>query len=159
MIENILVAVEGSLESLMTAKYAICLSKLLNARLTVVYVVDEKTLKDLLKSRIFVEVEAMEYERDLVEQGETFLVRIKALAESKKVQVETQVLRGVVNEEITRKAGDLQACLLVMGEPRHKMSRVDTYYDEGEKILRGVPCPVVIAKNAEMIEKVFKELK
>jgi nucleotide-binding universal stress UspA family protein len=155
---NIVVAVAGTAASLATAKYAIYLAKVLSVRLTGVYVVDEKTLKELLKSRIFVEVEAIQYEQDLREQGELFLARFKKMAESKGVECVTSMLEGVVHEEMIKKVVELGADLLVMGQPKERLSRVDVYYDEGEKILREAPCPVVLVRNTERVEQLFKEI-
>lgn len=155
---RIVVAVAGTVVSLVSAKYAIYIAKLLNVKLTAVYVVDEKTLNELLKSRIFVEVEAMQYEKDLNDQGELFLERLKKLAEVKGVECEVMLLKGVVHEELLKKVKELEADLLVMGQPKERLSRVDTYYDEGEKILKGSPCPVIVVKDPDRVEKLFKEL-
>ncbi len=155
---NIVVAVAGTAASLATAKYAVYLAKVLKVKLTGIYVVDEKTLKELLRSRIFVEVEAIQYERDLREQGELFLARFKKMAENKGVECDTHMLEGVVHEELIRKTVELGADLLVMGQPKERLSRVDAYYDEGEKILREAPCPVVLVRNTERVEQLFKEI-
>jgi nucleotide-binding universal stress UspA family protein len=157
-IKNIIVSVTGVAESLVTVKYAIYLTKLLSARLTALYVVDEKSLRDLLKSRIFIEVEAREYERDLEDQGRYFMERIKKMAESKGIELEGIILRGVVHEEVVNKTRELGADLLVMGDLKEIMSMKEVFYSEGERIFRESPCPVVVAKNPQEIERLYREL-
>ena len=79
-IKNIAVSLAGSVASLITAKYAICLAKELQAKLFLLYVVDEKSLRDLLKTKVFVEIEAREYEEELLLQGKGLIERIRKMA-------------------------------------------------------------------------------
>lgn len=157
-ISNIVVAAGGSAGSLITSKYAICMAKLLQAKLTAIYVVNEKALRDLLHARIFVEVEAQEYERDLREQGTLFLERLKKAAESKGVQCEGLLLNGTIHETVITVTNEIGAELLIMGELKEIVSRTETFYDEGERIFRESPCPVIVVKNPAMVEKLYKEL-
>ena len=158
MIKNIMVSISGSAESLSAAKYAICLAKLFQAKLLVVYVINVKALGELLKSRIFVEAEARSYERDLNEQGRMFLERIRKMAESKGVVCDTLLLSGAISDEVIGKANQQQIDLLVVGEVKELSSRADVFYDEGERIIRKSPCPVVMAKNPAMIDALYKEI-
>jgi len=157
-INNIVVSVTGGEQSIITTKYAIYLAKLLNAKLTAVYVVDKKSLHDLLKSRIFVEIEALEFERELEQQGKHFLERAKKLADTKQIQYEGLLLEGVIHEQVVSKTKALNADLLVMGELKEIISIKETYFDEGERIFREAPCPVVVVKNAQKVEALYKEV-
>lgn len=159
MIKNVLVSVSGSPNSLMAAKYAICLARLMQTKLFVVYVIDSKVLGELLNSRVFVEAEARAYERDLNQQGEVFLARIRKMAESKAVACETSLLQGAVSEEVVNKINEVGADMLVMGEMKELASRSAVFYDEGERIFRKSPCSVVMVKNHAMVETLFKELE
>ena len=158
MIKNILVSVSGSPESLVASKYAICLAKLTQARLFAVYVINSKMLGDLLHSRIFVEAEARAYERDLNEQGEVFLERIKKMAESKAVNCQTFLLNGEVCEEVINKVNENNIDILVMWGMKELTSRSDIFHDEGERIFRKSPCPVVIVRNPAMVDNLYKEI-
>jgi len=158
-IKNIAVSLSGSAASLITAKYAIYLSKQLNAKLYAIYVVDARSLHELLKTRIFVEIEAVEYERDLKDQGINVLERVRKMAEIKKVEYEGLFLKGVVHEEVVNKTRELSADLLVIGELKEVVSRREIFYDEGERIFRESPCPVVVVKNPEEVERLYKELE
>lgn len=158
-IKTMVVSVAGAPGSLITAKYAIYLAKLLGVKLVALYVVNERVLQELLKSRIFVEVEAKAYERDLEQQGRVFLERIQKMAESKSVEFEGLLLRGVVSDEVIHKTKELNADILVMGELKELTSRTDVFYDEGERIFRKSPCPVVVVKNPAGVENLFKEIE
>ncbi len=157
-IRHIAVTIAGGAASIATAKYAIYLAKLLNSQLTVIYVINERILEDLLRSRVFVEVEALEYEREMEEQGVRFIERVKGMAESKGVECYAMLLRGVVHEEVLRATKEAGADLLVMGELKEVSSRKEIFYNEGERIFREAPCPVVIVKNPEEVERLYKEM-
>jgi len=150
--------VAGDYPSLVTAKYAICLGRLCGARLTFIHVVNEKALDDLLKSRIFVEAEAAQYDRELDEQGRRFLERVRRMAETRGVAIETILVRGVVHTEVAAKAAAMNADLLVMGNLRKITSMKEVFYDEGERIFRESPCPVLIVKNPEQVERLYRAL-
>jgi nucleotide-binding universal stress UspA family protein len=157
-LRTIVVSIAGSPGSLVTAKYAIALAKLLSVKLVVLYVVNIKVLQDLLKSRIFVDVEARVYERDLEQQGSAILERIGKMAQDKGVVHEGLLLKGVISDEVLNKTQELHADMLVMGELKEMTSRAEIFYDEGERILRRCPCPVVMVKNPAMVEALYKEI-
>ncbi len=158
MIKNIVVAVAGGAASIVTAKYAIYLAKLLQAKVTAVYVVDEKSLQELLHSRVFVELEAREYEIDLEQEGRYFMDRVRALAENKKVEFEGLVLKGGIHDEVVNKAKEINADLLVMGDLKDVLSWQEVVSNEAERILRESPCPVVVLKNPQEAEMLYREL-
>ena len=155
---NIVVTIAGSATSVVTAKYAIFLAKVLQARLTAIYVINERILEELLRSRVVVGPEALEYEREMEEQSKCFLERIKQMAESKGVEFYGMLLRGVVHEEVVNKTKEIRADLLVMGELKEASSRKEVCYDEGERIFREAQCPTVIVKNPEEVERQYREI-
>jgi Universal stress protein UspA and related nucleotide-binding proteins len=157
-IKNIMVCVAAEGISLSTVKYAIFLAKTFQARLSAMYVVNERLLHELLKSRILVDIEARSYEKDLEEQGRSFLERIKSMSEKKGVDCDVAILKGIVHEEIINQANALNPDILVMGELKEVISLKETFYDEGERIFREAPCPVVVVKNASLVEKLYNEL-
>lgn len=156
--KQIIVPLAGGPASVITAKYAIYLAKLLQIKLIAIYVIDEKAIQDLLKSRVFVEIEAREYEIDIEQQSRLFMQRIKALAENKKVEFESIILKGEVHTEIANKAKELGADLLVMGDLKEVLSWKEALYSEGERIFRESPCPVIIVKNPQEAERLYKEV-
>ena len=158
-IERIVVSVGEGPACINTAKYAIYLAKQLNAKLIGVYVIDEKILNELLKARVFVKVEAEEFERDAEEQGKRFLERIGRMAESKGIEFESFLLRGEVHEEVVKKCSEVKGDLLVMGELKELSSRRELFYDEGERILRESHCPVLVVRNPEIVKKLYREME
>lgn len=157
-LKSIAVCISTPSNSLLPAKYAICLAKILQVKLYAIHVINEKVLTDLLKSRVFVEVEARIYQKELEEQGHMFMERIKKLAESKKVEFEPVILRGDVSTEIVNKTKELGSDMLVMGGLKEVFSVSEVFYDEGERIFRKANCPVVVVRNLEYIEGMFKNI-
>jgi len=156
--KQIIAPLAGGPASIITAKYAIYLAKLLQVKLVAVYVIDENAIQELLKSRVFVEIEAKEYEIDMEQQSRLFMQRIKTLAENKKVEFESLILKGEIHSEIVSKAKELGADLLVMGDLKEVLSWKEALYSEGERIFRESPCPVVIVKNPQEADRLYKEL-
>lgn len=157
-IKNIMVCVAAEGISLITVKYAIALAKIFQARLSAMYVVNERLLHELLKSKVLVDIEARAYENDLEEQGRHFLARIRSMSEKMGVVCDAAILKGIVHEEILKQVNALNPDMLVMGELKEVLSLKETFYDEGERIFREAPCPVVVVKNAFLVEKLYNEL-
>lgn len=156
--KSIIVPLACGPASLFTAKYALYLGKILGVKVVGVYVVDEKSLQDLLKSRVFVEIEAKEYEIDMEEQGRYFLDRVKGLAAQKNVAFEGVILKGVIHEEVVKRAYEISADLLVMGDLKEVLSWQEAFHSEGERIFRESPCPVVVVKNPQEAERLYREI-
>jgi len=157
-IRNILVALAGSGASFITFKYALYISKLLNAKLFAIYVIDEKTLTDLLKANVFVQKEVEEYKKDLENQGNSFLERVKNLSQQKDVDCRAVLLKGSVHDEILNFAEKESIDLIIIGELKELFSRKDIFYQPEERILRDAKCPVIIVKNQDLVERLFKEI-
>ena len=156
-ISHIVVALAGGPKSALPAKYAIGLAKKLKAKITVVHVINEKFIHDLIKARVVVEAEARNYYRDLEDQGWAFMKKIKKLAESKDVSCDMVLLKGVVHEQIVGKVKESGADLLVMGQLKEILSMKEVYIEEGERLFWEAPCPVLVVKNDDMVEALFKE--
>jgi len=139
-------------------RYAVVLARTFQAKMFAFYVTDEKSLRDLLKSRVFVDVEALEYEREIEEQGRHIIERCCAVARAKNVECEGAVRKGVIHREIVRAIKECEADLLVMGELKEPMSVREIFYDEGTMIFYRAPCPVVVVKDQHRVEKLFNAL-
>ena len=158
LIQKILVFVEGNEASILAAKYAICMAKQIGGELHAVYVVDTKVLDDLLKARIFVKMEEMDYERDLEEDGRRYLRYVEDLASDLGLSAQTHLVKGEVHQEVVTKARDLEVDLLVLGELGEVTSRRDVFYDESERIFRESESPVLVVKNREWIEDYYESM-
>lgn len=157
-IKRILVTIAGGEPSIATAKYGICIAKILNSELFIQYVVNEKALEDLLRSKVFVKAESIEYERELEKQGNKYLENIKKLAEAKQVKVKTILSKGIVYEEVVKAVKELDIDILTMGELKEHVSRKDSFYDEGERMFRGAECSVLVVKGIQQAEEAYANL-
>jgi len=157
-IKKILVTIAGAEISILTAKYAICMAKSLGSELYVQYVMNTKALENLLRAKVFVAIEEVEYEKELEEQGSRYLANIKKLAEEKDVDVFTVFSKGIIHDEVVKKANELGIDMLVMGELKEISSRKDSFYDEGERIFREAGCPVLVVKGKDNIEQMYDAL-
>ena len=155
---TILLYIDGSESSITAAQLAIAMAKEYGSSLRVIYVVNENLLGELLKAKIFVQMEKMDYERDLEEDGKRYLNYIVKLADRKGLQIETVLRKGVVHEEVADEAEECLADLLVQGELGEVLSLRDSFYEEGERILRKVKCPVLVVRGRDRIERMFDDL-
>lgn len=158
-IQRLLLYVDGSEECITAAQYGIALARKTGAEVRAVYVVNISLLEELVKARIFIKVEEMDYQQDLEQDGKRYLHYIKEMAESKGVTVQTELLKGIVNKEVIKKIEEWNTDLLVMGELEEVHSRTDTYHDEAELIARKAKCSVLIVKNAAAVERMFESLE
>jgi nucleotide-binding universal stress UspA family protein len=147
-IQKIILCVDASEKALDAARYAVALAKAYGAKLHAVYVVNERLLEELVSAKVFVQDEEMDLERDLEEDGRRYLGAVERLAGEKDVSIGTELLKGVVHREIVDKATQMGASLIIIGEIEEPMSRRDSFYDEGEMILRMAKCPVLTVKGS-----------
>jgi nucleotide-binding universal stress UspA family protein len=156
--EKILLYVDGSEEAIVAAQQAVCLAKHLGCELHAIYVVNVELLNDLLSARIFVPAEELAYEHDLEEDGRRYLKYVERIAESKGVNANTILARGTIRQEVIHVAKELAVDLIVIGEYEEAKSRLDTFYNEEERIVHEAPCSVLIVKDEERVTRMFEEL-
>jgi len=157
-LQTILLYIDGSESSITAAQLSIAMAKTYGSRLRVIYVVNENLLTELLKAKVFVQIEKMDYERDLEEDGKRYLNYVVKLADRKGLKIETVLRKGVVHEEVAGEAEESGADLLVQGELGEVLSLRDSFYEEGERILRKVKCPVLVVRGSDRIERIFDDL-
>jgi len=157
-IEHIGVGITGDAHSLYTAQYAVYLARLLHARLTFIHVINERVLADLLKSRVFVDVEARNCQDEMMTDGRRVLDRFRKMAEGKKVICRDILVKGSVHTCMVNAVRDHKIDLMVIGELREPESRMDIFYDEGERILREIPCPVLMVKDVVRVERLYHSI-
>ncbi len=157
-IEKILLYVDSSEECITAAQYGISLAKSLNAELAAVYIVDVEVLSDLVKAKIFVKIEEMDYEQNLEEDGRRYLNYISELGSKKGVNIDTYLVKGIVNKEVKKKIEELNADLLIMGELDPIQSRTDIFHNEAELIFRKSNCSVLVVKDGERTERIYNQI-
>ena len=156
LIENILVYIDGTEESVAAAQYAILLAGLTDAHLEALYVVNTRALNDLVKSRIFLKEEQADYQRDLELDADKYLQHVQNLASARGVAVDTYKESGSVHQEINRIIREHDIDLLVLGRISTIRSRRDEMYDEAERAMRSVNCSVLIVKDEDRIWDLFE---
>ena len=154
-LEKILLYIDGSESSITASQFAIIMAKRYVSALSAIYVVNENLLSELLGAKVFVQ---MDYERSLEDDGKRYLNYVVKLGEKKGVKVETMLRKGIVHEEVIKEVTRGGYDLLVQGELGEVLSLRDSFYEEGERILRKVSCAVLVVRGRDRIERAFGEL-
>jgi nucleotide-binding universal stress UspA family protein len=157
LISNIVTGITGSDASILAAKYAIVMAKSYHCQLSMVYVVDTATIKQLALSKIFVQDESIEYEKSLETNGERYLAFVEELAHVKGIKIKKEIRKGAVFTELLAVAEDSNADLIVMGGWEKDRSTRDIIGNAHREILFNAKCPVLIVKRPD-IDQVYKNL-
>ena len=157
-IKKIMVYIDGTEESVTAAQYAICLASSSGAELIAHYVINTRAVEDLLKARIFLKDEQIEYEHDMEADAERYLNYINELATKKGVSIIKKRSRGNVHKEIADSIEADDVDLLVIGELSRIRSRRDEFFDETERAMRAVPCSVLIVKDQDRVWEMYESL-
>lgn len=157
-VKKIMVYIDGTEQSVTAAQYAICMASFAGAELIAHYVINTKAMDDLLKARIFLQDEELEYEHDMEADAERYLNYINELAIAKGITITKKTSRGSVSREIVDSIKDDDVDMLVIGELSHIRSRMDEFYDETERAMRSVPCSVLIVKDPIKVWELYESL-
>jgi nucleotide-binding universal stress UspA family protein len=157
-INKIMVYIDGTEQSITAAQFALCVGKFTGAEVTAFYVINTKALDDLLKARIFLKEEQLEYERDLEEDAKRYLNHVRRMAVEKGMSIKMKSVMGSVHQEIVKAVKEDDIDLLVIGELSRIRSRRDEIYDENERAMRAVPCSVLIVKDEDNVWEQFNAL-
>ena len=126
LFQKIVVAINGSEQSLHAAMYAILLAKQYKCSLKAVYVVDTAALKFLSMSKFFLKTESQKYEENLLNDGKKYLEQVVTFAKIKGVKVETELRKGSPWSEILHVADDFGADLILLGGKEHSASSLSS---------------------------------
>jgi len=140
-VEQVLIATACDDASVAVARFGVHLAEKLGAELTVVAVLDEQALRELLAHHIITQDEAREYAEDIIDHGEKFLRRIAGMAAERGIACQTRMSRGIVHQQVLHAAAEAGADLIVMGEIEQLGIRSDRSLSEGQRILSGARCP------------------
>ena len=157
-IKKIMVYIDGTEQSITAARYAICLASFSGAEIIAHYVVNTKAMDDLLKARIFLQDEELEYERDMKADAQRYLNYVSELASQKGVSVIKKISSGNVHKEIIDSINKDDIDLLVIGELSRIRSRRDEFYDEAERAMHSVLCSVLIVKDPDRVIELFESM-
>ncbi|MFC1635658.1 universal stress protein [Planctomycetota bacterium] len=157
-IKKIMVYVDGTEQSITAAQYAICLASFSGAELIAYYVINTRAMEDLLRARIFLKDEQVEYEHDMEADAERYLNYVNELAVKKGVTVSKKCSKGTVHKEIADAIAEEEIDLLVIGELSRIRSRRDEFYDETERAMRACACTVLIVKDEDRVWEMYESL-
>ena len=157
-IKKIMVYIDGTEQSITAAQYAICLASSSHAELIAHYVVNTRAMEDLLRARIFLKDEQVEYEHDMETDAERYLNHVNKLAVQKGVTIIRKQSKGSVHKEIVKAVVEDEVDLLVIGELSRIRSRRDEFYDEAERAMRNVGCSVLIVKDEDKVWEMYQSL-
>ncbi len=157
-IKKIMVYIDGTEQSITAAQYAICLASFSGAELIAHYVINTKAMEDLLKARIFLQDEQLEYEHDMEADADRYLNYVNELATTKGVTIQKKLSSGNVSKQVVDSIKEENVDLLVIGELSHIRSRRDEFYDETERAMRSAPCSVFIVKDPDRVWELYESL-
>jgi nucleotide-binding universal stress UspA family protein len=155
VIKKMLVAISGSESSINGAKYAIMLAKNYKWELSVLYVIDTSTLKELLLSKIFVEEESKDLEMNLEANGNRYLDYVEELARSKGVKIKKILKRGAVSTMILETAAQEEVNLILLGAWEVNRQKRDLISRQHIDILMDSKIPILVVKEQD-IEMMFR---
>lgn len=153
-----MVYIDGTEQSITAAQYAICLASFSGAELIACYVINTRAMEDLLRARIFLKDEQVEYEHDMEADAERYLNYVNELAVKKGVTVIKKCGKGTVHREIVDAVIEEEIDLLVIGELSRIRSRRDEFYDESERAMRAAGCSVLIVKDEDRVWDMYESL-
>ena len=155
LISNIVVAITGSDASVLAAKYAIVMAKIYRCLLSVIYVVDTATIKQLTLHKVFIQEESQEYEKSLEANGERFLSFVEELAKVKGVNIEKVIRRGAVYTEILAVADEKKADMIILGGWEKDRDPRDVFSHSYREIMINAKCSVLLVKEPN-IDRIYK---
>jgi nucleotide-binding universal stress UspA family protein len=158
MFTKLLVYLDGSEDSVSAAMAAIVLATQLHAQLVAMYVVNTKALQDLVKMRIFLDSEQIEYQRDIEGDAVRYLQHVKKLGNQKGVDVETIQKSGAVSQEVKQYIAKNQVDMLVLGGLSEIHSRRDELLSETDRMMRSATIPVFVVRDSDDIWDMYESL-
>jgi nucleotide-binding universal stress UspA family protein len=156
LINNIVIAVTGTDASILAAKYGIVMAKIYHCALSAVYVVDTATIKQLTLSKIFIQEEGAEYEKNLENNGGRYLTFVEELAQAKGVKVERILRRGAIYTEILNVADEKKADLILLGGWEKDTKTKDIIGSSHREIMANAKCSVMLVKEPD-IDQIYKK--
>jgi len=156
LISDIIVAITGTEASILAAKYAIVMTKYYNCKLHVVYVVDTATIKMLTLSKIFLQEEGIEYEKNLENNGNRYLTFVEELAKEKDVKIERILRKGAIYSEVLKVADEKNADLILLGGWEKDTKTSDIIGHSHREIMANAKCSVLLVKEPN-IDQIYKK--
>lgn len=159
MVKKILVAINGSDNSIRAAMYAIMLARTYKAELKFLYVIDSATIRYLGMNQILAKDEQVDYKVDLAYEGQNYLEYAVSLAASKGLIAQSELKDGTVVTEIIKAAKAYEADMIVIGAAGKKkgeqLIKRNVHSTHQNDIIENSKIPVLVVQM-EDIETKFK---
>ena len=155
LISHILTAVTGTDASILAAKYAVIMAKQYHSKMSAVYVVDTATIRQLTLSKIFIQEEAVDYEKNLESNGDRYLAFVDELAHAKGVKIEKAIRRGAIFTEIIHIADEKKADIILLGGWEKDTHTRDIIGHSHREIMANSKCSVILVKEPN-IDQIYK---
>ncbi len=139
-LDRLLVCIDGSRASLVAARYAITLARMLHGRVRAVYVVEHSDVDGLIDATLVERVR---------QAGRAVVARVAALGAAEGVDVEQAVLEGVPFEVILDDVRRWKADLVLMGRTGRTGAGRALLGSEAERVLEFSDRPVLIVPLTE----------
>lgn len=156
---KLLVAINGSNESIHAAMYAVMLARTYKAEIKFLYVIDSATIRYLGMNQMLAKDEQVDYKVDLAYEGQNYLEYAVGLAASKGVIAQSELKDGSVVTEIIKSAKDYEADMIVIGGADKKKGELlikrNVHSSHQSDIIENSKIPVLVVKQ-EDIETKFK---
>jgi nucleotide-binding universal stress UspA family protein len=156
LINSIVTVVTGTDASILAAKYAIVMAKHYNCKLSAVYVVDTATIKLLTLSKIFIQEEGAEYEKNLENNGNRYLTFIDELARVKGVKLERIMRKGAIYTEVLSVADEKKPDIILLGGWEKDTKTSDIIGHSHREIMANAKCSVMLVKEPG-IDQIYKK--
>ncbi|MGA3290726.1 MAG: universal stress protein [Candidatus Bathyarchaeia archaeon] len=140
-IQKILIPIDGSDYSMRAAEHGISIAKMLNAKIIVVYVIDDIVLDQFSKIN-----ERENVERELKKDGQRYIKYVLGLAEKEGVNADSLLAKGGPSEQIVHLAKELNIGLIVMGTHGLRGAMKVLIGSVAERVIELAPCPVLVIK-------------
>ena len=140
-IQNILIPTDGSDYSIRAAVYGIDIAKMLNAQVTIVYVIDEAVLEQISKI-----TEREHVELELKKDGQRNMNYILSMAQKEGVKAFSLLAKGRPYEQIVHLAKGLNMNLIVMGTYGRRAVERILIGSVAERVIEYTSCPVIVVK-------------
>jgi nucleotide-binding universal stress UspA family protein len=140
-VKKILISIDGSDYSMRAAEYGVSVAKLLNAEITVVYVIDLVALDQIAR-----ESEKEDVENELKQDGERYLKYVQGVAQKEGVKASLLLAKGRPYEQIVHLARGLKMELIVMGTYGRRGAERILLGSVAERVIEYATCPVLVVK-------------
>jgi nucleotide-binding universal stress UspA family protein len=157
-VDKILVYADGSEEALAAMKYAVYMAKNYQLELYGINVVNTRALSDLVNAKIFLQMEQEEYLADMQNDARKHLDELVYMAQRKGVMVHPVVEEGEIYRCVMNVVKEESISMVVIGELATVRSKRDEQNSDMERLLRNVPCSVLVVKDAKRVDILYNSL-